>query len=100
MRCSSMLILYYRMFKEAKFSDITFYIHGKALPAHRFVVCTQSRFFDNAFRNFAESKSKSMNLDNATEAAYWRVFEYMYTGDYPDQLSSLQTSGKQLIHPR
>jgi hypothetical protein len=68
------------------------------LSAHQFVVCIQSKFFDNAFRNFAEGETKTMNLDAATEAAYWRVFEYMYTGDYPDQLSGIETEGRRPIH--
>ena len=86
----------YSMFKQTQFSDITIYIHGKALPAHRFVVCIQSKFFHNAFceDNFAEGETKTMKLDAATEAAYWRVFEYMYTGDYPDQLSDIGTKGR------
>jgi hypothetical protein len=84
------------MFKQTQFSDITIYIHGKALPAHQFVVCIQSKFFHNAFRddNFAEGETKTMKLDAATEAAYWRVFEYMYTGDYPNQLSDIETEGR------
>lgn len=88
------------MFKQAQFSDISIFIHGKALPAHQFVVCIQSKFFENAFRedNFAEGETKTMSLDAATEAAYWRVFEYMYTGDYPDQLTNIETEGTRPTH--
>jgi hypothetical protein len=85
-----------RKFKQTELSDITIYIHGKALPAHQLVVCIQSKFFDNAFRNFAEGETKTMNLDAATEGAYWRVFEYMYTGDYSEKLSDIETEGRPL----
>lgn len=82
-----------RLFNRTELSDVTLLIHGKPLPAHRLVLCLQSDYFGNAFRNFIEGETKTMTLDAATEAAYWRVFEYMYTGDYPDSLSDLASGG-------
>lgn len=91
--CANIINLALRLFNRVELSDITFLIHGKPLPVHRFVVCIQSRYFENAFRNFAESETKTMTLNAATEAAYWRVFKYLYTGDYPDDLADLTSEG-------
>jgi hypothetical protein len=87
-------LIWLRLFNQTEFSDITLLIHGKPLPAHRFVICTQSKYFEKAFRNFAEGETRTMTLEAATEAAYWRVFKYLYTGDYPDDLPDLASEGK------
>ncbi|EOA85871.1 hypothetical protein ACJQWK_02967 [Exserohilum turcicum] len=51
-------------------------------------VCTQSEYLEKAFQDsFAEGSSGVLAYNDGSEAAYWRVFEYLYTGDYPDNLS-------------
>ncbi|KAF1952619.1 hypothetical protein CC80DRAFT_422155, partial [Byssothecium circinans] len=78
----------YRTFNDTKYSDATVIIHGKELPVHKFVICTQSEYFAKAFQAaFVEGCSGELTFDNGSGAAYWRVFEYLYTGDYSDDLS-------------
>jgi hypothetical protein len=76
------------MFNDARYSDATVVIHGKILPVHKSVICTQSAYFEKAFQNaFVEGSAGVLTFDNDSGAAHWRVFEYLYTGDYSDDLS-------------
>ncbi|KAJ6276571.1 hypothetical protein J3E71DRAFT_187155 [Bipolaris maydis] len=76
-----------RMFNDTRYSDATVVIYGKNLPIHKSVVCTQSKYLEKAFQDsFVEGSSGVLTFNNDSEAAYWRVFEYLYTGDYPDDL--------------
>ncbi|KAH5617516.1 hypothetical protein HBI23_255110 [Parastagonospora nodorum] len=77
-----------RMFEDARYSDATVVIHGRELPVHRSVICTQSEYFEKAFKEaFAEGSSGVLTFNHDSAAAHWRVFEYLYTGDYSDDLS-------------
>lgn len=76
------------MFDNAKYSDATVVIHSKELPVHKSVICTQSAYFENAFKEkFAEGSSGMLDFNEGSGAAHWRVFQFLYTGDYSDDLS-------------
>lgn len=76
------------MFNDTRYSDATAVIYGKNLPIHKSVMCTQSKYLEKAFQDsFVEGSSAVLTFNNGSEAAYWRLFEYLYTGDYPDDLS-------------
>ncbi|KAH9873079.1 hypothetical protein J1614_005476 [Plenodomus biglobosus] len=76
------------LFNDARYSDATVDIHGKRLPVHRSVICTQSEYFEKALQEaFAEGSSGVLKYDIGSGAAHWRAFEYLYTGDYSDDLS-------------
>jgi hypothetical protein len=63
-------------------------IHGVKLPVHKSIICTQSLYFENAFQEaFVEGSSGVLKFNDGSGAAYWRVLEYLYTGDYSDDLS-------------
>ncbi|KAH8688644.1 hypothetical protein GQ44DRAFT_638059 [Phaeosphaeriaceae sp. PMI808] len=76
------------MFNKKDYSDVTVSIHGTKLYAHRFVVCVQSPFFAKAFQDkkFLEGETGEIEFHDASAMAYWRVFQYLYTGDYLDDL--------------
>jgi len=76
------------MFNDATYSDATAIIQANELPVHRSIICTQSEYFEKAFQEaFVEGCSGVLKLDNRSGAAHWRVFEYLYTGDYSEDLS-------------
>ncbi|KAK7177394.1 hypothetical protein PSPO01_16560 [Paraphaeosphaeria sporulosa] len=77
------------MFNEAKYSDAAIRIHDVVLPVHKSIVCIQSDYFEKAFREeFIEGSSGAITFKEGSGAAYWRVFEYLYTGDYLEELST------------
>jgi hypothetical protein len=87
------------MFEDAKYSDATVVIHGKELPVHRSVICTQSAYFEKAFQKvFDEGNSGVLTFNDDSAAAHWRVFEYLYTGDYSDDLSHYFEGTVQVRH--
>jgi len=46
------------------------------------VLAAQSKYFNRAFKdNFLEATTKEIQFENKGHA-YWRVFQYMYTGKY------------------
>ncbi|KAH7119540.1 hypothetical protein B0J11DRAFT_582072 [Dendryphion nanum] len=76
------------LFNSLKYSDATILIHDVKLPVHKSIICIQSEYFEKAFQEtFVEGASGLLTFNDGSGAAYWRVFEYLYTGDYSDDLS-------------
>ncbi|KAM3497191.1 hypothetical protein MY10362_009450 [Beauveria mimosiformis] len=83
------------LFNNAKLSDVTINIHTQQgatkLSAHSFVLAAISPYFRRALEGkYAESESKEFTFDQDSPHAYWRVFEYMYTGDYSDDPAKME----------
>lgn len=74
-----------RLFNNEEYADSAVHIHGVKLPIHKFVVCIQSMHL-NVF--FGGESSQVLKFDDRSVTAYWRVFQYLYTGDYSDDLSN------------
>jgi hypothetical protein len=75
------------MFGDSTYSDATIYIHGVKLPVHKSVICTQSEYFETAFHEvFHEGDTGVLAFDHGSAAAHWRVFEFLYTGGYSEEL--------------
>ena len=73
------------MFKNQDYSDATVFIYGEELPVHCLVICSQSKYFAKAFQDkFLEGEQRQIKFDNDSAAAHWRVFEYLYFGDYSE----------------
>ncbi|KAF2193629.1 hypothetical protein K469DRAFT_239450 [Zopfia rhizophila CBS 207.26] len=77
------------MFNEEKYSDTTVLIHGVTLHAHRLIICLQSPYFTKALKEaFVEGSTGAIEFQEGSGIAHWRVFEYLYTGNYSDSLSN------------
>ncbi|KAF2016867.1 hypothetical protein BU24DRAFT_490147 [Aaosphaeria arxii CBS 175.79] len=78
------------LFNNEKYSDATIQIHDVMLPVHKSIICIQSEYFEKAFQNerFEESQSGTIKFKENSGAAYWRVIEYLYKGDYSEALST------------
>ncbi|KAI0997376.1 hypothetical protein K3495_g10808 [Podosphaera aphanis] len=84
-----------KMLNNPQFSDVTIKIFDVEIYAHQFIICIQSEYFRKAFQKpdpktpgFAESASMTIQFNEGSGAAYWRVLEYFYTGDYSELLST------------
>ncbi|EUC27104.1 hypothetical protein COCCADRAFT_42063 [Bipolaris zeicola 26-R-13] len=76
------------MLNDTRYSDATVVIYGKNLPIYKFVVCAQSKYLEKVFQDsFVEGSSGVLTFNNGSEPSYWRLFEHLYTGDYPEDLS-------------
>ncbi|KAI0994485.1 hypothetical protein K3495_g13697 [Podosphaera aphanis] len=82
------------LFNNPKFSDVTIKIFDVVLHAHKTVICSQSKYFEKALQEgsqqFLEAGTKTIEFKEGSGAAYWRVFEYLYTGHYSDELSTTE----------
>ncbi|KAF2844533.1 hypothetical protein T440DRAFT_316582 [Plenodomus tracheiphilus IPT5] len=77
------------LFNNTKYSDAKIRIHHVILPVHKPIICVQSDYFAKAFREeFVEGDTGVIVFEEGCGAAYWRVFEYLYTGDYLEELST------------
>ncbi|KAI1005187.1 hypothetical protein K3495_g3030 [Podosphaera aphanis] len=83
-RQSSLLSNIACLFNNPEYSDVTIRIFDVALHAHQLVICNQSEFLKKALQ-----QGQTLEFTHGSGMAYWRVFEYLYTGDYSDQFSSL-----------
>ncbi|KAI9733082.1 MAG: hypothetical protein M1834_003628 [Cirrosporium novae-zelandiae] len=74
------------LFNSTQHSDLIIYIGKKELPAHALILAAQSEFFEKALKpGFKEEETKVFRFETGSEHAYWRVFNYLYTGDYSDE---------------
>lgn len=67
------------LFNNQKYSDTTVYL-GKSktpLKVHRVVLGSSSSYWDNIF----SGEVQEFYFENSP-FAHWRVFQYIYTGDY------------------
>lgn len=78
------------MFNEPEVSDVTVIIHNITLHAHHLVISLQSAYLADAIQKASASTSTGSRVlifQEGSGAAHWRVFEYLYNGDYSDNLS-------------
>ncbi|KAH8716754.1 hypothetical protein GQ44DRAFT_713277 [Phaeosphaeriaceae sp. PMI808] len=78
------------LFNNTEYSDAVIQIHGVTLHVHLFIICIQCEYFKKAFGGFAEGSTRTIKFDNGSGAAHWRVIEYLYTGNYSNQLSTTE----------
>ncbi|KAI1312950.1 BTB/POZ domain-containing protein [Xylaria venustula] len=79
-----------KLFNNPDHADVKVYIGDLELPAHSVVLVTQSAFFQKALsENFREGKDKQFQFKEGSLHAHWRVFEYLYTGNYTEEPSQV-----------
>jgi hypothetical protein len=67
-------------------TDAKIHIYGYEMPAHSIVLAAQSDYFDRALDSkMKEGQTRSICFEEGSAHAYWRVFEYMYTGAYREE---------------
>ncbi|WPH02750.1 Hypothetical protein R9X50_00561800 [Acrodontium crateriforme] len=81
-----------RLLNSHQYADVTIMIGTVPIPAHRFVLCSQSRYFEDALEGkFVEGSSKTLTCPTNMEQSYMRVLQYLYTGAYDNTSSNLIT---------
>ncbi|KAK2763722.1 hypothetical protein FQN54_009338 [Arachnomyces sp. PD_36] len=79
-----------RFLNNSRHADTTVHIYDFELPVHSVILAAQSDFFDKAFDSqMKECQSKSIHFNEGSAHAYWRVFEYIYTGNYTEDPSPI-----------
>lgn len=86
------------MFNNSRYSDAKVIIHGVVLPVHKIIICRQSLYFEKAFQKdaFIEGQAGCLTFNDGSAAAYWKFFEYLYTGDYTHNLP-IRIQGKEIF---
>ncbi|KAI0435670.1 BTB/POZ domain-containing protein [Xylaria telfairii] len=75
-----------KLFNNTDHADVKIQIGSYELPAHSVVLASQSPFFRKGLtETFHEGKSKQFHFKDGSAHAHWRVFEYMYTGNYTEE---------------
>ncbi|KAI0859613.1 BTB/POZ domain-containing protein [Xylaria cubensis] len=74
-----------KLFNNTAHADVKIQIGQYELPAHSVVLASQSAFFQKALsESFHEGNTKQFHFKEDSAHAHWRVFEYMYTGNYTE----------------
>ena len=82
------------LFNQETYSDITILIRNVTLPAHRLVICLQCPYFEDKFPDTFAQRKGILEFQQGSGIAYWRVFQYLYTGDYSDEATNKDLEGK------
>lgn len=84
------------MFNRTELADVFITIGSINFPAHRFVLCLQSKYFFDALEGeFEEGASRKLQCEPGKEHSYVRVLQWLYSGDYEDEpLSLIEGEGK------
>ncbi|UQC77421.1 uncharacterized protein CLUP02_02889 [Colletotrichum lupini] len=79
------------LFNKSDHVDVKIRIGEFELPAHGLVLAAHSPYFKKALKgNFQESESKTFRFREGSAHAYWRVFEFMYTNNYSEEVESIE----------
>ncbi|KAK1515353.1 uncharacterized protein CCOS01_13546 [Colletotrichum costaricense] len=82
------------LFNKTDHADVKIRIGEFELPAHGLVLAAHSPYFKKALKgNFQESESKTFQFREGSAHAYWRVFEFMYTNNYSEEVESIEAQG-------
>ncbi|KAI0534169.1 hypothetical protein GGR58DRAFT_505583 [Xylaria digitata] len=74
-----------KLFNNPKYANVKFHIGEYELPAHSVVLASRNLYFKKALgENFCEEQMKQFHFEEKgiSMHAHWKVFEYMYTGNY------------------
>ncbi|KAL2219326.1 hypothetical protein M432DRAFT_668394 [Thermoascus aurantiacus ATCC 26904] len=86
-----------KLFNSPDHADVKIYIGKFKLPAHSLVLTVHSEYFQKALKSgFKDGKSKEFEFKGGSGHAYWRVFEYMYTGQYSEESVDILGYGSDL----
>ncbi len=70
-----------RLLEEERYTDVTFYVSGVPVHAHRAVVASQSDYFDRLlFGQMKESQSSDIALKETPLEPFRLLLRYMYSG--------------------
>ncbi|KAI8626743.1 BTB/POZ domain-containing protein [Xylariaceae sp. FL1651] len=74
-----------KFFNQPLYADVKIYLGQDELPAHCLMIASQSEYFARALEgNFVEGEKKEIRFTEGSMQAHWRVFEFMYTGEYSE----------------
>jgi hypothetical protein len=79
------------LFDSRKHSDLTITVGNTEFSAHQNILCLRTPFFEKATQEggFAESKDRTVTINEHSAHAVWRVLKYCYTGDYSTSSNNL-----------
>lgn len=84
------------MFNNATYADLTIYLGTSELklPAHRLILGLRSPYFRDALSgDMKEAATGEFRFPDDSEPALWRVFQFMYSGDYDSDSGGLVATG-------
>ena len=72
-------------FNSKIYADVKIRLGSVELPAHAIVLSAQSDYFKAALRSpMKEATERKFEYSEGSMHAHWRVFEYMYRGEYSE----------------
>jgi len=94
------------LFDSGKHSDLTVTVGNTEFSVHQNILCLRTSFFEKATQEgkFAESKDRTVTINEHSAHAVWRFLKYCYTGDYSTSSNNLALGEDDdlgsLKHPR
>ncbi|KAI8648945.1 BTB/POZ domain containing protein [Fusarium sp. Ph1] len=79
-----------KLFTSGQFADVTIHLGEEfVLSGHSCILATRSEYFNKALNSgLKEARSKEFRFSEGSVHAYWRVFQFIYTGDYCETTSA------------
>ncbi|KAM6513861.1 hypothetical protein FALCPG4_015066 [Fusarium falciforme] len=79
-----------KLFTSGQFADVTIHLGEEfVFSGHSCILATRSEYFNKALGSgLKEAQSKEFRFSEGSVHAYWRVFQFIYTGDYSETTSA------------
>lgn len=74
------------------FSDVTFLVEDKEIPAHKAILSTRSGYFQTLLTNGILEADKPIKLTDITSAGFLAMLHYIYTNDFDPILPTQVTT--------
>eukprot|EP01127_Copromyxa_protea_P020418 TRINITY_DN6836_c0_g5_i3.p1 TRINITY_DN6836_c0_g5~~TRINITY_DN6836_c0_g5_i3.p1 ORF type:complete len:899 (-),score=135.57 TRINITY_DN6836_c0_g5_i3:89-2785(-) len=80
--CSARDPLFQYYFNNQSFSDITLFIHGRVIPAHKIILASRSQYFRERFSR--DPKMETLDMTNEVNSfnLLYALVEYLYTEQF------------------
>lgn len=81
---------YLKLLETGNKSDVTFFVQGEEIKAHRTILLARSSYFSSMFdADMKEGASGEIQVPDVNPVAFRGMLEYIYGGTYPQRLDAI-----------
>ncbi|RLL94481.1 hypothetical protein CFD26_103110 [Aspergillus turcosus] len=90
--------LVHSQFLNPAYSDLSIICGDKVFPAHRIIICPQSKYFEDACKAKFEGEKGEIKINDRDETLVEKMLQFVYTGDYTRDITPETQESVTLMH--